>query len=387
MRRAKTVHRLDEPAVAEVLAAAPDRLVAGPYPVLLDEWQRRPESWDQVRRAVDDDGTPGRFLLTGSTTINHPSLHSGAGRIVSIRMRPLALAERLPGLATVSLASLLSGARVPIEGRTDVTLAQYADEILASGFPAIRAMPGPARRAALDGYVARIAEADVVEAGQRVRNPATLRRWMTAYAAATSTAASLNTIREAAAGRHAPAPAKTTALPYHDVLRRLWIVDPVPAWTPTRNALARLTAADKHQLADPALAARLLGVGADALLSGGPPGEAIPRDGTLLGALFESLVTLSIRTYAQAAGATVSHFRTRGGEREVDLIVERDDRRIVAVEVKLSATVTDADVRHLRWLADQVGSDLLDTVVITTGREAYRRADGIAVVPASLLGS
>ena len=142
-----------------------------------------------------------------------------------------------------------------------------------------------------------------------------------------------------------------------------------------------------HQLADPALAARLLGVGVDRLIDGADSGYAIPRDGTLLGALFESLVSLSVRVYAQANEARVSHLRTRGGEHEIDLIVERDDGRVVALEVKLSALVGSEDVRHLRWLAERMGADLLDAAVITTGSEAYRRADGIAVIPAALLTS
>jgi predicted AAA+ superfamily ATPase len=106
----------------------------------------------------------------------------------------------------------------------------------------------------------------------------------------------------------------------------------------------------------------------------------------LLGNLFEALVTLSVRVYAQAAEARVFHLRTSGGEHEVDLIVERADGRVLAIEVKLARNVADGDGRHLRWLADRLGEDLLDSVLITTGPEAYRRKDGIAVVPAALLG-
>jgi hypothetical protein len=113
----------------------------------------------------------------------------------------------------------------------------------------------------------------------------------------------------------------------------------------------------------------------------------MPRDGPFLGALFESLVTQSVRVYAQAAEASVKHLRTHRGEHEVDLIVERADGRIVALEVKLSATVEDRDVRHLLWLRESLGDSLLDAAVITTGRHAFRRADGIAVVPAALLGT
>jgi predicted AAA+ superfamily ATPase len=140
----------------------------------------------------------------------------------------------------------------------------------------------------------------------------------------------------------------------------------------------------KHQLADPALALRLLGLSEDALLDG----EGVPlgpQQGTLLGHLFESLVTLCVRVAAEAAGATVGHLRTRNGDHEIDLVIVQRDGRFVAVEVKLSAAIDDRDVRHLRWIRDQLGPQVLDTVVITTGPDAYRRADGIAVIPLGLL--
>ena len=111
-----------------------------------------------------------------------------------------------------------------------------------------------------------------------------------------------------------------------------------------------------------------------------------PKDGGLLGALFESLVTLSVRVYAQAAEAGVGHFRAFGGEREVDLVVKGASGRVVAIEVKLAATPSDRDGRHLHWLEREIGDELLDKVLISTGRSAYRREDGIAVVPAALLG-
>jgi predicted AAA+ superfamily ATPase len=127
-------------------------------------------------------------------------------------------------------------------------------------------------------------------------------------------------------------------------------------------------------------------VSAGALLSAEPVGPPALRDGPLLAALFESLVTLSARVYAQATRARVSHLRTRNGDHQVDLIVERRDGRVLAIEVKLAAVPSDRDVRHLRWLAERIGSDLLDAVVVTTGPYAYRRPDGIAIVPAALLG-
>lgn len=385
-QRASTVYRLDEPGQLDVAGADPRRLLEGDPPILIDEWQHLPESWDLVRRAVDEGAAPGRFLLTGSASPEQQPTHSGAGRIVVVRMRPLTLFERGVASPTVSLAELIGGRRPSISGETAITLEGYVDEILASGFPGLRELAGRPLRAQLDGYLARIVDRDFPELGHRIRSPEALRRWMTAYAAASSTVASYEKIRDAATSGEGQKPNRKATTPYRDVLQRLWIVDPVPAWLPTRNRIARLTAPAKHQLVDPALAARLLGVDARALLDAPAVGPPIQRDGTLLGALFESLVTLDVRVYAQRAEAAVKHFRTWAGEREVDLIVERADGRVVAIEVKLAHTIGDAAVRHLLWLREEIGDDMLDAVVITTGGQAYRRADGVAVVPAALLG-
>jgi len=392
LERARTVHRLTEPQTIELAAADPARLAAAGQepPVLIDEWQRLPESWDVVREAVDAGAAPGSFLLTGSTapTDDSSPVHSGAGRIPRVRMRPMALAERGVEVPTVSLAQMLTGATPPIDGETGINLERYVEEIIASGFPAIRTLTGRAHRSQLDGYLDRVIDRDFPdELGQQVRNPATLRRWMTAYAAASSQTLSFEKIRAAASGRsEGDVPARTTTIAYREALERLWLLDPVPAWLPTRNYLSQLGATPKHQLADPALAVRLLGIDSGALLAGREAGPPVPRDGSLLGALFESLVTLSVRVYAQQSEATVKHLRTHRGDHEVDLIVPRADGRVVAIEVKLAQTVDDADVRHLNWLANEIGDDLLDRVVVTTGRHGYRRRDGVAVIPAALLG-
>jgi len=385
-RRATTVQELDDPARLALALADPKRLLEADPPVLIDEWQRLPEVWDLVRRAVDSDATPGHYLLTGSASPDGTGTHSGAGRIASIRMRPMSLIERTGNDGSVSLRRLLEGGRPELSGESEMGLESYANEILASGFPAMRKLSDRALRTQLDGYLSRIVDRDFPELGHRVRNPSGLRRWMTAYAAASSTAMSFEKIRDAATGGEGEKPSNNAARPYRDALERLWILDPVPGWQPTLRPLSKLTAAPKHQLADPALAARLLGADASSLLDGVPLGPPVPRNGSLLGALFESLVTLCVRVYAQDAEATVGHLRTFSGEQEVDLIIRRGDGRVVAIEVKLALTVDDNDIRHLRWLGERIGDDLLDSLVVTTGRAAYRRPDGIGVVPAALLG-
>jgi predicted AAA+ superfamily ATPase len=384
-RRAATVRALDDPAQLALAAADPQRALDGPRPILLDEWQLAPFLWDQVRRAVDQGSAPGSYLLTGSTAPREQPAHSGAGRIARLRMRPMALAERHPGQPTVSLRALFEGDRPALSGATEARLSDYAEEIVASGFPGLRRLSPRPLRLQLDAYLSRVLERDFEEVGHRVRAPATLRRWMAAYAAATATTATYETIRHAATAGEGAAPSRATTQPYRDALERLFLLDPVPGWAPGSNRIARLALPPKHHLADPALAARLLDVGVDDLLEGRAVTPAVPRDGTLMGALFESLVTLSVRAYAQAAEATVAHLRTKGGDREVDLIVERGGR-VVAIEVKLARVVRDADMRHLEWLAGRIGGDLADSLVITTGPEAYRRPDGIGVVPAVLLG-
>ena len=187
-----------------MLVADPSIIDAAKGTVLIDEWQRHPPLWDLVRRRVDAGAPPGRFLLTGSAEPTEEPAHTGAGRIVRVRMRPLSLAER--GLAgpTVGLGAMLAGERPPVSGSSDVSLRDYVAEILASGFPGIRPLAERARRAQIDSYLARVVERDFPEQGLRVRRPATLYAWLSAYAAATATTTSYNSLLNAATPGEAP---------------------------------------------------------------------------------------------------------------------------------------------------------------------------------------
>lgn len=380
-QRCRSVRRLDVASEREIVEADPVIIGRDPAPLLIDEWQRVPAVFDAVRRHVDDDPTGARFLLTGSASTTQT--HSGAGRITTLRMRPLCLFERRPPDHGVSFRQLLAGAAV-IEGRTDLTLADYAEEIVAGGFPALRHLDGRPRDRQLDSYIERIVDHDLPEAGFNVRRPATVLAWLRAYAAATATTTSWDKIRDAATSGIDDKPARTTTQPYIELLTALRILDPIPAWIPSNNHLNALTGAPKHHLTDPALAARLVRASATQLLTGVGPSTKVPRDGTFLGGLFESLAALSVRTLAQSSDARVSHLRTKGGRHEVDFIVEADGG-VLAIEVKLSAAVNDAHVSHLHWLRNELGDDCIETVVLNTGPEAYRRPDGIAVIPLALL--
>nr|WP_216657139.1 DUF4143 domain-containing protein [Brevibacterium sp. CT2-23B] len=378
-RRSDIAWYLDDPAQRDILRSAFSLKSIPKGTVLLDEWQQLPQIWDSVRRLVDAGAPNGRFLLTGSASpVNTAGTHSGAGRILSLRMRPMGVHERGLTTPTVSLAQLLSGQATSVDGTTTLQLTDYAEAIVSSGFPGIMNRPLRIRRRMIDAYLQRIVDRDLPDLGFTVRRPETLRRWLAAYAAASSTTTAYSRLLDTTTAGNGTKPAKTTTLAYRDHLSQLWLLDPVPGWVPTNSPNRRLQQAPKHHLADPALAASLLNQTAESLLS--------PRGAHLAGPLFESLVTLGVRVMAQAAEASVSHLRLHGGEREVDLVVEGVDGAIVGIEVKLAADVSDSDVKHLRWLREQVPDRVTDLVVVTTGTTAYRRNDGIAVVPLALLG-
>ena len=383
-QRAHETFSLDRAFTQLSVAQDPEVVLSSEPTTFIDEWQLVPPVWDVVRRAVDDGALPGRFLLAGSAGLPRGvRVHSGAGRIVRLLMRPMTLPERGIEQPTVSVAELLSGDHPEVSGTTRLSTSDYVAEILRSGFPAIRQANESVRGDLLDSYIDRIVDHDVEEAHAVVRRPATLRAWLAAYGAATSTTASYSSILEAATPGEDVKPSKQTAMRYRDLLARLWVLDPLPAWVPVFAHVARLGQAPKHHLADPALAARLVGTSPASLIRGdGPTGY----DGTFLGALFESLVVQTVRVLAESLGAKAYHMRLQGGDREVDVIVERSDLRVVAIEAKVSPMIRPADVAHLNWLDELLPGRLLDKVVINTGDRAYRRPDGVAVVPLALLG-
>jgi len=385
-QRASTILSLNNPNEHAALASNLDLVTQVPPPVLIDEWQLEPSVWDRVRRAVDDDSTGGRFLLAGSAGVAPGiRIHSGAGRIVSMAMRPMAFSERDVHDPTVSLRALLDGESEEISGTSDMDAPAYVDEILRSGFPGIRDLPTRARQLQLDSYVARIVERELPENGVSVRRPGALRAWLAAYAAATATNAAYSTILDAATPGKGDKPARQTATAYREHLQRIFVLDPLEAWIPAFAPLKRLTYTPKHHLVDPAIAARLVGIDKAGLLRGQGNRISAPT-GTWLGALFESLVTQSVRVYADAANGRVGYLRTKNGDQEIDLIVEDENRSCIAIEAKLANTVDDHDVTHLNWLHRQIGDRLVDRIVVYTGRFAYRRSDGVAAVPLALLG-
>ena len=385
-RRVVDEVRLDLEQHWRMARADPELVTRLPKPLLIDEWQRVPAVWDVVRRAVDDGADPGSFLLAGSASpcLEAP-IHSGAGRILSLRIRPMALCERDLVEPSVSMAALLRGG-AEVSGTSPMGVSDYLEEILASGFPGLHGLPPRVRTAQLRSYTTRIFERELPdERGVSIRRPASLMGWFSAYASAVGTTATWETIRTAATPGDADPPTKATVSRYRDWLTSLWLLDPVPAWRPLGTSLRNLVQAPKHHLADPALAAVLLRATPEILAKG--QGRWLGSRGSLVGGLFENLAMLTVRGAAQVSGGDVFHLRTKRGEQEVDLIVEGEDGRIVAFEIKLNRAASDRDVRHLLWLKEKLGDQVADLVLLNTGEHAYRRPDGVAVVPLALLGA
>jgi predicted AAA+ superfamily ATPase len=392
---AKTVFKLDNERDRLLLTNSMERLREAQGPVLLDEWQRLPAVWDYVRREVDRDRgrDAQRFILTGSASAKDLDVHSGAGRIVRLRMFPLSLEERGLDKKTVSLAAVFQQQEscvTPIEGETEVSFDRYMEEVTLSGLPGLRIEGERNRRLALGSYLDNLLTHDFAQEGILVRQPQVLKRWLTAYAAAIASTSGYNRILDSSTAGEAHKPAAKTATAYREALERLWMIDELPAWLDGEGYYSRLKKTAKHYLADPALAVQLLGISIDGLLGKNtrqlPQTRFDERYGNIIGRLFEALVFQSLRAYAASNGAELWYFHTEKGEREIDFIVTQG-AQTVAIEVKATPFVDDRDVRHLVWLKNAMGDRLTDALILTTGPLAYRRPDGVAVVPAALFGA
>ena len=391
-RLAKTVFELDRVRDFDQVNNIPDILLTEAAPVLIDEWQRIPSVWDYIRRAVDDGAVPGKFLLTGSITCTDTNIHSGAARIIRRRMYPLSLAERGLELPIVSIGEMLSSQKpfkIPVSGTTGISSSNYINEIVISGLPGFRDLPDDSRKLAMESYFSNLLTHDFLQQGIRLRQPGILLRWLRSFAAATSTDAGYMEILDASTAGEGNKPSVKTVIAYREALENLWLLDELQPWVDGEEFISGLKRTPKHYLADPAFSAYLLGLDAQILAgANGWPTRAErfnEKYGSIIGRLFESLIHLTLNTYASINNAKLYFLKTHKGDHEIDFIIQKD-LKIIAVEVKFSPTVSSADGKHLKWFIDKIGGDCIDAIIITTGAAAFRRDDGIAVVPAALLG-
>lgn len=360
--------------------ADPEAALAGAVPRLFDEWQLAPAVWNQVRRAVDDRRERGQFILTGSAVpADDITRHTGAGRFSRLRMRPLSLFEAGLSSGEVSLAGLLSGEAARAEPAA-LSVSTLAEIVCVGGWPGnLRLSAEDARKTNRD-YLEETRRVDVSRVDGAARDPVRIGRLLRSLARNVATPASVSRLA-AETGAIGSAIDADTAQGYLDALERLMVVEDQPAWAPHLRSRTTLRKTPVRHFVDPSLAAAALRATPERLLA----------DLQFLGFLFESLVLRDLRIYAQAAGAEVFHYREKDGL-EADAVVDAGDGRWAAFEVKLGERWTDEGAANLlrlraRMRGNRDGYDERGAlVVVIPGGAAYRREDGVNIVPASTLG-
>lgn len=372
--------RLDVDPAARVAAELdPQLILSGTTPRLLDEWQSVPAIWNHVRRTIDDRQRMGQFILTGSAVpADDVTRHTGAGRIARLRMRPMSFMESGHSTGAVSLQSLLEG-EAARAADTGFSVARIAEEVVRGGWPALVDVPVADAAPYVQSYLDEVRRTDVQRVDGVKRDPVKVGRFLTALARHVATPVSIATL-VADTGDSANALERGTVSEYLTALERLMIVEPQPMWAPHLRSRTRLRQTAKLLFADPSLAAAALGAGPTHLL----------RDIPLLGLLFESLVIRDLRIYAQSLDAEVLSYRDNTGL-EVDAIVTCADGRWGAFEVKLGTSSVDAGAASLLRFVDKVDTERAGKpavlAVITGTGYAYRRSDGVQVVPIATLGA
>jgi len=355
----------------------PSLLLRGETPRLIDEWQLAPVLWDAVRFAVDERGQAGQFILTGSAVpSDNAARHTGTGRISRLLMRPMSLYESLESSGAVSLKNLFEG-RSELEGTSTLGLEGVASALVRGGWPASVGEPSEIALKRIQDYVEAVINIDVSRVDGVEKNPHLVRALLRSLARNVSTMANMATIRQDLSGDGASISEKTMAA-YLNALRRIFVVEDLPAWNPALRSKTALRTSPKRHFVDPSIATAVLRTTPEGLLN----------DFNLFGLLFESLCLRDLRVYAQALDGEVSHYRDKSGL-EADAVVHLKDGRWGAVEVKMGARETETAAENLKTFRGKINLEKMTPpsflMVLTGTGLAYRRRDGVSIVPISCL--
>ena len=376
VQRAASEVRLDtDERAREAGLLDPSLLLDGARPRLIDEWQLVPDVWNHVRRAADDGGAGG-FILTGSAEAREDrSRHSGAGRFVRVLMRPMSLVELGYSTGDVSLAALLEG-QPPRAVDPGLDIRAIAEIVTRGGWPALRERTVNDALLVLNGYLEETARVDLRRLDGPSHDAANVLRTLRALARNIATTVKSQALARDIGAGDDPIDRETVKA-YLDALARIFVVDDLPAWSPTLRAAARARTAPKRHLVDPSLAVAAMGADPDRLLA----------EVDTLGLLFEALVVRDLRIYARTVGASVMHYMEQ--RIEADAIVERRDGRWAAFEIKLGPSQVEAGAASLLALARRMEGSRQGPAsslnVVTGWGYGYRRPDGVNVIPVGAL--
>lgn len=371
---------LDE-RVSSALAAGmdPASILDGAAPRLLDEWQLAPAVWNAMRRACDARGLRGQFILTGSADPpDDITRHSGAGRIMRIPMRTMSLFESGESSGDVSLQSLIDGeACTAADG--GLSLGDIVALACRGGWPQQLDADLPAAMGSAGAYLDEISRTDVSRVDGADRDPSRVRRLLASIARNVATEVRHTVLAADTAAAGEPPLERRTVASYLAALKRLFVVEEIPAWRPHIVSRAQARNSAKIHLVDPSLTAAALRLTVDTLM----------RDLSFVGRLFESMVLRDLQIYASAIGCSLSHYRD-SHHLEVDAIIEHADGRWAALEIKLGGQeAIDKGAESLLRLQAKLKGGRTGTpsrlVVVTATGFAYQRADGVCVAPLTSL--
>ena len=364
------------PALLAMADSKPSKLLIGDRPRLVDEWQMAPQLWDAVRFAVDREKVRGGYVLTGSSTPKIRPAHTGVGRIAPLEMSTMSLLETGESTGAVSLLSLFEGT-LDIAQVAGLDVDDYAHIICRGGWPeaVVSESRGDAGRMARD-YVLELLDSNINEMDGIRRNRTWMRQIMRSYARNVSGQASLSTI---AADMQGEPPSAPTLSEYVDALSRAFVLNDLSAWNPRLRSKTAVRTSPTRHFSDPSIAAAVLAATPRGLLD----------DFETFGLLFESLCIHDLRVYASALGGSLYHYRDKTGL-EADAVVVLDDGRWALVEVKMGQSRIDEGASQLLKLAERIDQTREGRpsflMVLTSTACAYRRKDGVVVVPLACLG-
>lgn len=361
-----------------------DTALSGEAPMLIDEWQTVPKLWDAVRYTVDHRRKMGQFILTGSSVPDKDAEkereHSGTGRFAWLTMRPMTLSESGESNGSVSLADLFTAPGKLLE-RNSLKLQDIAFLICRGGWPMAVGLPEEAALEQAFDYYDAVTKEDVTRVDGVKRASERVRRLMRAYARHQGTQASIATLREDLKNNDIATLDDDTIVSYLEALRKIFVVEDMPAWNPNIRSKTAIRTADTRYFVDPSIATAALGMG---------PADLV-NDLNTMGFFFETMCVRDLRVYAEALNGKVYHYRDKSGL-ECDAVVHLRNGQYGLIEIKLGGqSLIDDGVRTLNSLAAQVDTSRMKApafkmVLTATGEYAYRRSeDGIYIVPMGCL--
>ena len=358
----------------------PKRLLKGETPRLIDEWQLAPKLWDAIRFEVDHRRELGQFLLTGSAVpVDTKEItHSGTGRFTWLTMRPMSLYETGDSTADVSLRKLF--ANNTVDGESDMTIDRLAFLACRGGWPqAIDMRDDIALDQARDYYDA-VVRSDINRADNIQKNAEKVRRLMRSYARNQGSQVPNTVLARDVSANDEESMSQETVAAYLNALRKIFVVEDMPAWNPNLRSKTAIRSSDTRYYVDPSIAAAALGIGPNDLIN----------DLNTFGFIFETLCIRDLRVFADALDGQVYHYRDKDGQ-ECDAVIHLRNGQYGLIEIKLGGDkLIEEGAQSLKKMESKIDTDKMKApsflmVLTGVGGYAYRRKDGVCVVPIGCL--